>query len=48
MLWSDAHWDGAGLRKLTWFLIMALLGPIGAALYWFRARPHLERVNLKN
>jgi len=48
VLWSDAHWDGAGLRTLPWFLIMALLGPTGASLYWFRARPRLEKVDLRN
>jgi hypothetical protein len=45
--WSDAHWDAAGLPKLRWFLIMAFLGAIGAALYWFRARPKLEKINLR-
>jgi hypothetical protein len=45
--WSDVHWDAAGLPKLRWFLIMAFLGVIGAALYWFRARPRLEKVHLR-
>lgn len=45
--WSDAHWDAAGLPKLRWFLILAFLGVIGAALYWLRARPRLEKTNLR-
>ena len=47
VLWSDAHWDAAGLPKLRWFLIMAFLGAIGAALYWHRARPRLENVTFR-
>ncbi len=42
--WSDSDWDRAGLRKLPWFLAIGLLGAIGAALYFFRALPKLERV----
>ena len=42
--WSDTDWEAAGLRKLSWFLIVGFLGVIGAALYLFRALPRLERV----
>ena len=42
--WSDAHWDRAGLRRLRWLGAIGLLGAIGAALYFFRALPKLERV----
>lgn len=48
VLSSDPHRDGAGLRKLPWLLIMALLGPIGAALYRFRARTRLEKINARS
>jgi Phospholipase_D-nuclease N-terminal len=39
----DRDWDRAGQSKLLWVLVIALLGAIGAVLYFAMARPTLRR-----
>ena len=39
---SDREWDRAGQSKLLWVLLIALLGVIGAILYFAMARPSLR------
>lgn len=40
---TDREWDRAGQSKLLWVLLIALLGVIGAILYFAMARPSLRR-----
>ena len=40
---TDREWDRAGQSKLLWVLLIALLGVIGAILYFAMARPTLRR-----
>lgn len=47
ILWSDTHWDAAGLKRFRGFLIIVFPGIIGGALCWFHARPRLEKVNIR-
>ena len=41
---SDAQWQAAGQSKVLWAILIAVLGFLGAALYYFIPRPALERV----
>ena len=40
---SDAEWEAAGQSKVLWAILIAVLGFLGAALYFFIPRPDLER-----
>ena len=40
---ADREWDRAGQSKLLWVLLIALLGVVGAILYFAMARPTLRR-----
>jgi len=41
--YNDQDWTRAGQSKLLWVLLIALLGVIGAILYFAMARPSLRR-----
>jgi hypothetical protein len=41
---SDNVYRMAGTEKVTWVLIVALTGWIGALIYWFSQRARLEQV----
>jgi len=40
---NEREWNRAGQSKLLWVLLIALLGVIGAILYFAMARPSLRR-----
>ena len=40
---SDAEWQAAGQSKVLWAILIAVLGILGAALYFFIPRPALQR-----
>ncbi|MEZ0580446.1 PLDc N-terminal domain-containing protein [Nocardioides sp. MH1] len=39
---SDAEWTAAGQSKVTWVVVVVILGWLGAVLYFFIARPALR------
>ena len=40
----DDAFRAAGTEKLTWLLVVALVGWIGALIYWFGTRQQLTRI----
>ena len=40
---NEREWNRAGQSQLLWVLLIALLGVIGAILYFAMARPSLRR-----